>query len=111
MPFSGEFLYHKSRSGGLQGTPDHSGVLTFTKSADHATVTDYAVRVYAQGGSTVLASRNLGKPVPYSDGSIWVDITSLLTPLGSGNYTVTVVTTSPGGSAESSGDDFSLPLT
>jgi hypothetical protein len=114
MPFSDEFHVHRNKGtkvSGLQGISDKSGVLTFTKSVDHASVQSYEIRIYALNGSTVLANKNFGKPIPHSNGDILVDLTSILTPLPSGNYTVKVLTTSAGGSSESSGDDFSLPLT
>ena len=113
MPFSDDFHVHRFRGtklSGLQGTPDKLGVLTFTKSTDHSAVTSYEVRIYSQGGSTILASRNIGKPVPYSNGDILVDLTSLLAGLANGNYTIKVLTTSSGGATESSGDDFMIPL-
>ncbi len=113
MPFSDDFNVHRNRGTkmhGLQGISDRSGVLTFTKSTDHASVNYYDIRIYAQGGSTILASKNIGKPVPDSNGDIRADLVDILTPLSAGNYTVKVLTTSNGGSTESTGDDFSLPL-
>lgn len=93
------------------GSPgvDDLGVLTFTASADHADVTSYTVNIYELGGP-LAASMGIGKPEPNDDGDISVDLTGLLTPLPDGNYTVTVVATSPGGDTESDGADFSLPL-
>ncbi len=114
MPFSDEFhvaRFRGTRFSGLQGTPDQPGVLKFTQSVDHAYgVSSYEVRVYTIGTSTVVAYRNLGKPVPYSNGDILVDITSLLTPLSAGNYTAKVTAVGKVGSGESTGYDFQLPL-
>lgn len=116
MPFSDEFLTHARRgtqtSGGFFGYPaNQSGIITFTKSTDHASVQSYAVKVYAQGGSTALINKNIGKPTPQSNGDIQANLVAELNVLATGNYTVTVVAISSGGSAESSGTDFSLPLT
>lgn len=90
---------------------DGLGVLTFIASPDHASLTDYTVRVYALGTtSPVVTSRSLGVPTPDSNNEIRHDLTSMLNPLTAGNYTVTVLATSPTGSAETSGVNFSLPL-
>jgi hypothetical protein len=90
---------------------DGLGILTFAASPDHASVTAYTIRIYAHGTtSPVLASRDIGKPTPDTNNDIIHDINTLLSPLSVGNYTVTILTTSPGGSAESAGDTFSLPL-
>jgi hypothetical protein len=114
MPFSDDFHVHRNRGTkvtGLQGISDKSGVVTFTKSTEHASVQSYDVRVYSQGGSTILVNKNIGKPVPESNGNIRADITDILTPLSAGNYTVKVAAIGSGGTSESTGDDFSLPLT
>lgn len=91
---------------------DRPGILTFTPSADHATVTDYTIRIYAIGTtSPVVSSRNIGKPTPDgSNNTISHDIAALIAPLAAGTYTVTVLTTSPGGSAETTGVNFAAPL-
>jgi hypothetical protein len=90
---------------------DGLGILTFRASADHASVTSYAIRLYTMGTtSPLLASRDIGKPTPDTNNDIIHDINGLLSPLANGNYTVTVLATSPGGSAETTGTNFSMPL-
>ena len=113
MPFSDDFHVHKYRGTkvhGLQGTPNKSGVVAFTKSTDHASVQSYEIRIYAMGGSTVLLSRNIGKPIPYADGTILTDMSAEFATLSAGNYTAKVAAISPGGTSESTGDDFALPI-
>jgi hypothetical protein len=116
MPFSDDFRTHSRRGtqqlGGLSGHAFRAGVVKFTKSTDNETVTNYIVQIYALGGGTVLASKSIGKPTPYSNGDILVDVNDLLATLTSpGDYTVKVLAISPAGSTESTGDDFALPLT
>lgn len=90
---------------------DGLGLLTFTASPDHASVTSYAIRVYAFGTSSpVLVERNIGVPTPDHNNDIKHDCTTMFTGLAAGNYTVTVNTTTPTGSAESAGVNFQLPL-
>lgn len=98
--------------GGLAGHPFKRGVVKFTKSADHATVTNYIVRIYEYQTSNIVASKSFGKPTPYANGDILVDVNDLLATLTSpANYSVTIVAQSALGSTESAVDDFSLPLT
>ena len=88
-----------------------SGDLAFTASLDHATVTSYEARVRPEGSATIVATRNLGKPAPDVDNRIIVNIASTLTPLASGNYTVSVAAISPGGTTDSTETSaYSLPL-
>jgi len=88
------------------------GDLTFTPSVDHATVSSYAARLYADGTSTpVLASVNIGKPTPNGSNVIRVDLLSFLNSQTPGNYLVKVVALSSGGSTESvNGDSFTVPV-
>ena len=91
--------------------PQVSGLLSFTASLDHATVTSYEARVRAQGSATVVATQALGKPTPDLDNRIHVNIAATLNALAAGNYTVAVAATSPGGTAESTEtSEFSVPL-
>lgn len=90
---------------------DGLGILTFRASADHASVTSYGIHVYALNTtSPVLSTRDIGKPTPDTNNDIKHDITAMLSPLSNGNYTVIVSATSPGGIAETTGTNFSLPL-
>lgn len=91
---------------------DGLGVLTFTASASHSVVTDYTIRLYALNTtSPVLRERNIGKPTPDESNQIRHDINSMLTGLSNGNYYPGILVTSTGGSVESAGTAFSLPLT
>lgn len=91
---------------------DGPGVLTFTASTDHADVTSYTIRVYTMGTtSPVMAYRDIGKPTPDTNSQICNNISSLVAPLTSGNYTVTVLATSTGGATETTGLNFAVPLT
>jgi hypothetical protein len=90
---------------------DGLGILTFTASGDHATVTDYTVRIYGLGTtSPVVSERNIGKPSPDTNNEIKHDINTMLSVLANGNYYPSILVTSPGGSVESTGQSFSLPL-
>lgn len=60
----------------------------FSASSDHNTVenqtpilTAYVLQVYAPGGTQLVATRDMGKPVPDSTGKIIVDVTSTMTAL------------------------------
>jgi hypothetical protein len=91
---------------------EQPGIFTFTASADHASVTSYTINIYALGTSSpTVASVNIGKPTPAADNSISYDITALVAPLTPGNYTAKVQATAPGGSSESMGINFAVPLT
>ncbi len=91
---------------------DGPGILSFTASPSHALVTSYTIRVYAYGTtSPVVTSRDIGRPTPDTNNRILHDVRSLLSPLTAGNYTATILTTTTGGTAESSsGAEFSVPL-
>lgn len=88
------------------------GDLTFQASPDHASATNYQVRVYAGGTVTpILATQNLLVPRPNEAGTITVNLQALLNPLSAGNYDVTVAVTTPGGTTESAASTpFTVPL-
>lgn len=93
------------------GTGITSGYLSFTESVHHAWVTNYQVRVRAVGSATVVASQDLGQPVADRYGVITTNLNTLFSGLGAGSYTLTILTTVPGGSSESSlSAAFTLPL-
>jgi hypothetical protein len=89
---------------------ESSFVLIFDASPDHASVTNYTVRLYRYGGPLV-ASQSLGVPAPDSNNDITVDITSMLETVAWGDYYTTILTTTAGGSSESGPSHvFSVPL-
>jgi hypothetical protein len=90
-------------SGSVSVTVSNTTTLTpvtviFQKSPDHDSVylTGYKLEVFANGAdpnvATPVASTNLGKPVPQTNGDISVDATSTFNPLPAGTYIVTVGT-------------------
>ncbi|HET7220411.1 MAG TPA: Ig-like domain-containing protein [Vicinamibacterales bacterium] len=79
--------------------------VAFTPSADHSTtnVTSYVVALYRSVDpitGTPVATRDLGKPTPVN-GTITVDITTLVDPLPSGTYYGAVRAVGPGGTTSS----------
>jgi hypothetical protein len=88
-----------------------SGEVAFNASPDHSFVTSYTANVRVFGVSTVVATQNLGKPTPDGNGVIIVDLTATFAGLAAGNYTVSILTTAPGGSVDSAESAaFALPL-
>lgn len=87
------------------------GSIQFTASVDHASVTSYEARVRVDGSSTVIASRNIGKPGLSRLNKATVDITALLNSLADGDYTVSVAAINVDGENDSDETTaFSLPL-
>jgi hypothetical protein len=87
---------------GAASTPT---TLVFTASADHSTnVSSYTVAIYRSAdpvtGSPV-ATRDLGKPTPASNGDISVNISTLVDPLPAGTYKAVVRALGPGGTTAS----------
>jgi hypothetical protein len=75
--------------------------LTFTASANDATVTSYTLNLFAAGTSTpAVATQNLGKPTVVN-GQITVDISQVVVGLPPGTYDGTVTATGAGGSSTS----------
>jgi regulation of enolase protein 1 (concanavalin A-like superfamily) len=85
--------------------------VVFQASADHDTlVTSYRLDIFANGANpgsaTPLASSNLGKPTPASNGEITVDRTSFFTALAPGTYVATVSAIGSGGESRSAAINF-----
>lgn len=91
---------------------DGPGVLKFAASPDHATVTNYGIRLYAFGTtSPLVTARDIGVPAPDQSNDIVHDCRTMFTALPAGNYTAQILTTTPLGSVETTaGASFSLPL-
>lgn len=90
---------------------ERPGVLFFGASPDHATLTSYTIKIYTIGTtSPVMASRNIGVPTPDISNQIREDISSLISGLTAGPYTVTILATSAGGGTETTGVNFQAPL-
>lgn len=88
-----------------------SGEVAFNASPDHASITNYTARVRVSGVSTVVATQSLGVPTPDGNGVIIVDLTATFAGLSAGNYTVSILATSSGGSTDSAeSTPFALPL-
>jgi hypothetical protein len=106
-----------STSGGVSVTIKSATTSTppravvFTASSDHATnVTSYTLKVFAAGANpstaTAIATSNLGKPTPASNGDITVDRATFFSNLAVGNYIATVTAVGPGGQTQSSSVSF-----
>ena len=93
-------------------SPDHN---TIDPTAGIPLVNNYTLDVFLAGGTVVVATANLGKPAPDTDGMIRLDFISLLdTPLTPGVvYEALVSASGPGGAtpagARSNTFGFSLP--
>jgi hypothetical protein len=86
-------------------------LVVFTASSDHATnVTSYRFDVFTSGANpntaTPVATANLGKPTPASNGDITSDQSTLFSNLAPGNYIGTVTAIGPGGSTRSATVSF-----
>lgn len=87
-----------------------AGYVSFTKDANHATVTNYEARLRAVGSSTVLATQSLGVPAPNDYHAITADLSTLYSGR-TGNFTVSIARTTPSGTLDSTvSDAFTLPL-
>jgi hypothetical protein len=85
--------------------------IVFTASPDHSTlVTTYVLDIYRSGttpgSSTPVATSDLGKPTPASNGDITVDRATFFQALATGNYIATVTAVGPGGSTRSTAVSF-----
>jgi hypothetical protein len=85
--------------------------VVFTASADHSTkVTKYVFKVFAAGANpstaTPIATSDLGKPTPASNGDVTVDRATFFTNLASGSYVSTVTAVGSGGETASSSTAF-----
>jgi hypothetical protein len=87
------------------------GEVAFNASPDHASITNYTARIRVYGNSTVVATQSLGVPTPDGNNVIIVDLTTTLAAQTAGNYTVSILATSAGGSTDSAESAaFSVPL-
>lgn len=85
--------------------------VAFQASADHATlVTSYRLDIFAKGAipgsSTPVASSNLGKPTPASNGDITVDRATFFAGLAPASYLATVSAVGSGGESRSTAITF-----
>jgi hypothetical protein len=86
------------------------GYLVFFASLDHASVTNYQARLRVNGSGTVIGTLDMGQPTPDVYGTIGIDATSLLAG-HTGSHTMSVATTTAGGTTDSSiSSPFTLPL-
>jgi regulation of enolase protein 1 (concanavalin A-like superfamily) len=85
-------------------TPPPTSVV-FQASTDHATVTSYLLEIFANGANpnsaTPVASSDLGKPAPATNGDITVNRATLFSALAPGTYILTVSSMGPGGKGRS----------
>jgi hypothetical protein len=104
------------RVGGLGKSdtiPFPSGWVKWDPPSDHVTITSYEGRVREDGSSTIVATQNLGHPIPHStQGNCRGDMTSAFSELSAGNYTLSIAAINPFGTTDSDvSSAFSLPLT
>lgn len=86
------------------------GDVAWNPDPDHATLTSYEVRLYPQGGGSLVASKNVGKPVIVG-GDCLVNLATWFGTQPAGNYELKVASIAPGGTTESTvSNAFSLPL-
>ena len=80
--------------------------VVFTQSVDHASVSSYLLEVFANGANpataTPVASSNLGKPTPATNGDITVNRATFFSALAPGSYVATVSAITSSGSSRSS---------
>ena len=113
LSFSQEFHTHRRRgTNGISIEASGLGDVSFTPSSDHATnVLSYEARVRAEGSSTILATKALGKPSITSSGKIFVNMRAILSAQAPGNYTVSVAATNNDGTTDSGISNlFTVPL-
>jgi regulation of enolase protein 1 (concanavalin A-like superfamily) len=79
--------------------------VVFQASTDHAIVTSYLLKIFANGAdpdtATPVASSDLGKPTPADSGDITVNRATLFSGLAPGIYVLTVSSIGSGGSSRS----------
>lgn len=85
--------------------------VVFTASSNHSTsVTNYVLKVFSASANpstaTPIATSDLGKPTPASNGDITVDRASFFSGLAAGNYQATVTAVGSGGQAQSTAVTF-----
>jgi hypothetical protein len=95
-------------AGGTTGPPR---LVVFRASSDHSTnVNNYVLKIYSSGANpataTPIATSNLAKPSPASNGDITVDRASFFSALATGSYQATVTAIGPGGQTQSAAVAF-----
>ena len=85
--------------------------VVFTASSDHETnVTNYVLKVFAAGvnpaTASPIATSDLGKPSPATNGDITVDRSTFFSGLAAGSYLATVTAVGPGGHTQSASVSF-----
>lgn len=86
------------------------GDIAWNPSPDHATLTSYEIRLYGYGGGSLVATKNVGKPVIVG-GDCLVNLATWFGTQAAGNYELKVAAIAPGGTTESTiSNAFSLPL-
>ena len=84
--------------------------VVFTASSDHATVTNYVLKVYPASvdsrTGTPIATSDLGKPAPDANDDVTVDRFAFFGSLAPGNYSATVTAISAGGQTPSAAVAF-----
>ena len=85
--------------------------MVFAASTDHATkVTSYLLEIFANGAdpntATPVASSDLGKPAPATNGDITVNRATLFSGLANGTYIMTVSSVGPDGRSRSASLTF-----
>jgi hypothetical protein len=90
----------------------NAGFVAFVASPDHnTTVTSYTARSRVSGSGTITTTQALGKPTPDGNGVIVADLVTTLSALAAGDYTVSILTTSAGGSTDSAESNaITVPL-
>ena len=89
----------------------NTGQVAFNANPVHAQVTNYTLHVRVYGNSTVIDTQDLGVPTPDGNNVIVVDASATFAEQSAGNYTVSILTTTAGGSTDSSeSSPFALPL-
>jgi hypothetical protein len=85
-------------------------LVAFTASATHALVVRYVLEVYGAGAtpgvSSPVATSDLGKPAPASNGDISVDRATFFAALPAGNYVAAVVAVGSSATARSASITF-----
>jgi hypothetical protein len=105
-----------ARVGGLgksDTVPFPSGWVKWDPPADHGTITSYEGRVREDGSETVVATQNLGHPIPHStQGNCRGSMVTAFSGLAAGDYTLSIAATNAFGTTDSDvSSAFSLPLT
>lgn len=84
--------------------------IVFQQSVDHASVTSYRMDIFANGANpttaTPVATSNLAKPTPATNGDITVDRAALFSALAVGTYQATVTAINSNGSSRSAAVTF-----